>query len=97
MYLLSQNMGVEDRRTIEIDIIHEYLKTLYEYGVHDYSFEDVLFDYRICLLRRFGSLITTIAGLPFDKEQLRKHIDVLLPRITSAMLDHDCYSLLDKV
>lgn len=95
-YFLSQNLVPEDRQAIEMNLLHDYLRILDDYGVRNYSFHDAIYDYRISLLHRFGNLITTIAAMPFTEEQITMHIDVLLPRIISALLDHDCRSLLDS-
>lgn len=95
-YFLSQNLAPEDRQAIEMNLLHDYLRILDDYGVRDYSFDDAMYDYRLSLIHRFGNLITTIAAMPFTEEQIRMHADVLLPRIISAILDHDCYSLLDS-
>ena len=45
------------------------------------------------LLRRFGSLISTIAAMPFTREQIEMHVDVLLPRCCAALLDHGVVDL----
>jgi len=95
-YFLSQNLVPEDRQAIEMNLLHDYLRILDEYGVWNYSFDDAMYDYRISLLHRFGALISTVAAMPFTEEQIRMHVDVLLPRIISALLDHDCRSLLDS-
>jgi len=95
-YFLSQNLVPEDRQAIEKSLLHDYLKILDDHGVRNYSFHDAMYDYRISLLHRFGALISTIAAMPFTEEQIMMHIDVLLPRTISALLDHDCRSLLDN-
>ncbi len=95
-YFLSQSPTQEDRKATEMSILHDYLRILDDYGVRDYSFDDAMYDYRLSLIHRFGALISTIAAMPFTEEQIRMHVDVLLPRIISAILDHDCYSLLDS-
>lgn len=95
-YFLSQNLVPEDRKATEMGLLHDYMRLLEDYGVRDYSFDGVMYDYRLSLINRFGALITTIAAMPFTDEQVRMHADVLLPRIISALLDHDCYSLLDS-
>ena len=60
-----------------------------------YSIDQCLHDYKLCLLHRFGSLISTIAAMPFTPEQIQMHIDIFLPRNVAALLDHDAASLLD--
>jgi len=95
-YFLSQNLAPEDRQAVEMGLLQDYMRILDDCGVRNYSFDDAMYDYRLSLIHRFGSLITTIAAMPFTKEQIRMHVDVLLPLIISALLDHDCYSLLDS-
>ena len=95
-YFLSENLASEDRQAIEMDLLHEYMRILDDYGVRNYSFDDAMYDYRLSLLHRFGNLITTIAAMPFTEKQIRIHADKLLPRTISAILDDDCYSLLDS-
>jgi hypothetical protein len=95
-YFLSQSLTQEDRKAIEMNILHDYLRILDDYGVRDYSFDDALYDYRLSLIHRFGNLITTVTTMPFTEEQIMMHVDVLLPRIIPALLDHDCHLLLDS-
>jgi hypothetical protein len=95
-YFLSQNLAPKDRQAVEMGLLYDYLRILDDYGVRNYSFDDAMYDYRLSLIHRFGSLITTIAAMPFTEEQIRMHADVLLPRIISALLDHDCHLLLDS-
>jgi hypothetical protein len=95
-YFLSQSMQPEDRQAIEMNLLHDYLQILYDNGVRNYSFDDAMNDYKMCIVHRFGNLISTIAAMPFTEEQIRMHINVLLPRIVSAMLDHECLSLTDN-
>jgi thiamine kinase-like enzyme len=95
-YFMLQSLSPDDRRAAEMDLVRYYLELLNHSGVQGYAFEDALFDYRLSLLRRFGNLITTIAAMPFAKAQIRMHIEVLLPRAVSAILDNDCRSLLSR-
>ena len=95
-YFLSQNLVAADRQAIEMDLLHDYLRILDDHGVQNYSFDNAMYDYRISLLNRFGSLISTIAAMPLPKEVIRMHVDVVLPRTIASILDHDCRSLLDS-
>jgi hypothetical protein len=94
-YFVSENMVTETRRAVEMELLQDYVRVLTDRGVQGYALDDALYDYRLCLLHRFGSLISTIAAMPFTEEQIRMHADVLLPRNMAALLDHDCHSLLD--
>ncbi len=96
-YFISQSLKTEDRRNIEKRLLREYLEILHGNGVADYTIDDVLYDYRISLLHRFVNMVTTIAAMPFREEQIRMHAEVLLPRLDSAILDHDCPSLLQQL
>ena len=79
-----------------MDLLRDFVKILADSGVHGYSFDDAMYDYKLSLLHRFGSLISTIANMPFTEVQIREHIEVMLPRMISAMIDHDCLALLNN-
>jgi len=96
-YFLSQNLVPADRQAIEMDLLRDYLAVLRSHGVMSYSFEDAIRDYRMSLLHRLGALISTIAAMPFTREQIRLHVDVLLPRTIAAIMHHDCRSLLGEI
>ena len=95
-YFLSQNLSPADRRAIEMDLLAMYVRVLSDRGHTGYSLDDALGDYRLSLLHRFGQLISTIAAMPFTPEQIRFHVDILLPRAVAALLDHDCLALLEE-
>ena len=94
-YFMCQSLDVETRRSTEEDLLLTYHQSLLEGGVRGYSFETCMRDFRLALLQRFGSLISTIAAMPFAPEQIQRHIDVLLPRNIAAVLDHDAGALLN--
>jgi thiamine kinase-like enzyme len=91
---LSGSLVPENRQAVEMDLLHDYVRILRDHGVRNYSFDDAMYDYRICLLWRFGTLISSIAAIPFTKEQKRWIVDALLPRNIAANLDNNCRSLL---
>jgi hypothetical protein len=93
-FFLSQNLEPQGRRAVEWDLLGTYHRVLLEAGVRGYSFEQCVYDYRMSLLQRFGALISTIAAMPFTREQIEMHIDVLLPRCCAALLDHEVGDLL---
>lgn len=88
-FFLSQSLTPDDRRSVEMELLVAYHRTLLEAGVRDWGFEQCLHDYRLSLLHRFAALISTIAAMPFTKEQIELHVDVLLPRCCAALADHD--------
>jgi hypothetical protein len=93
-FVLSQSLEPQERRAVEMDLLTAYHRILLEDGVQRYTFEQCLHDYRMSLLQRFGALISTIAAMPFTREQIELHVDVLLPRCCEAILDHDVGELL---
>ncbi|MEZ4520770.1 MAG: phosphotransferase [Thermomicrobiales bacterium] len=94
-WFFSQNMEPNRRAAIEMDLLERYVEILADNGVRGYDFDQCHHDYKLCLLHRFGSLISTIAAMPFTPDQIQMHIDVLLPRNIAAILDNDAASLLD--
>lgn len=92
---LAQNLEPGLRRELESRLLQRYHGILLERGVRGYAFAQCLRDHHLSLLARFGALISTIAGMPFTAEQIRLHVDVLLPRCCAALLDHDVAALLD--
>jgi hypothetical protein len=93
-YFLGESLDPDDRRAIEMDLLRAYHQTLADSGIQGYAFEQCLNDYRLSLLNRFGSLISTIAAMPFTSKQIQICIDVLLPRNSAAILDHNAGELL---
>jgi aminoglycoside/choline kinase family phosphotransferase len=93
-YFLSESMLPADRRAIEGELLASYHQSLLDQGVEGYSFEQLLYDYRLSLLQRFTALVSTIAVMPFSEEQRQLHINILLPRNGAAILDHNAGELL---
>ena len=91
---LGGSLQPDDRRAIEMDLLRAYHQILVDNGIQGYTFEQCLHDYRLSLLLRFGALISTIAAMPFTREQIQIHIDILLPRNSAAILDHNAGELL---
>ena len=52
-YFLSEDFAPAQRRAIEMELLHDYLRILDDCGVRDYSFDEAMYDYRLCLLHRF--------------------------------------------
>lgn len=92
-YFLSENLQPELRRQIEMERLRSYYQKLIDSGVQGYTYEQCLYDYRICLLQRFTALVSTIAVMPFSEEQRHIHLDILLPRTIAAVLDHQAQEI----
>ncbi len=93
-YFLSENLLPAARRAIEMELLASYHQTLVDHGIHDYSFAQCLYDYRLSLLQRHTALVSTIAAMPFSQQQRHLHINILLPRNIAAILDHHAHELL---
>ena len=93
-YFLGESLAPEVRRALEMDLLEDYHQIVVDNGVQDYTVEQCLIDYRLALLDRFGSLISTIAAMPFTREQIQIHIDIFLPRNSAAILDNNAGELL---
>jgi aminoglycoside/choline kinase family phosphotransferase len=93
-YFLTGSLEPDHRRTLEMDLLETYHRILIDDGVRGYPFDQCLYDYRLSLLGRFGALISTIVAMPFTKEQIQMHLEVLLPRSCAAIVDHDAGALL---
>jgi hypothetical protein len=92
-YFLSENLQPQLRRAIEMERLQSYHQKLVDSGIQGYTFEQCLYDYRVCLLQRFSALVSTIAVMPFSEEQRQIHLDILLPRTIAALLDHNAAEL----
>ena len=86
-WFIGQSLTIEHRREVEQHLLALYHAKLAESGV-TYGFDALLRDYRLALLQRFGSLISTIAAMPMTPKQLELVADVLLPRNLAALEDH---------
>ena len=92
---LSGSLTPEVRRSAEMNILDDYVRILRDGGVGNYSIDDAMYDYRMFLLARFGTLISSVVALPFTEEQKRLIVEVSVPRSNAALVDHNCRSLLD--
>jgi hypothetical protein len=77
------------RRQIELPLLHLYHGELIESGINDYSFSELLLDYRRCVVRNLTfPIILWSRGL--DREVWRDRLDYAL----AAYRDLNCAELL---
>ena len=88
-WFIGGGLRIDTRRAIEMDLLRDYHRILREHGVLKYSFDDCLRDYRLALMQRFRSIVSTIAVMPFQAHQIQEVMDYSLPRNIAALLDHD--------
>lgn len=62
-YFLCGSLSPADRRSHEMEILRSYHRTLEEYGVRGYSFEQCAWDYRHCALFCQYIPVTSVGGM----------------------------------
>ena len=77
------------RRELEGDLLHYYHGQLIQRGVPDYPFDELLLDYRRCLVRNL-----TVPIIFWARGMGPEHWRDRLDHAVSAYLDHDCDALL---
>ncbi len=87
-FFLSQNLLCEDRRRLEIDLIHTYVRALAAAGVRQYDFGNALADYRLQLVGLLPRLIAAGGLAQFADQQAVEQYAVGLRRVLCAVNDH---------
>ena len=96
-YFLSDNLEVDVRRQNEQHLLQLYHRTLMDYGVQNYSFEQCLADY--CLSFFFRVHILVEGGFLFDFADRRQAdlMKVRLERLSAILEDQDIRGLLASI
>jgi len=92
-FLLGRNLDPAIRKENEFDILTLYHNTLLNNGVVNYTIDQCLRDYRLSLLYLLSHLSYTVAEVKFTEEEKQFHIEVLLPRICSAIIDNSAMEM----
>jgi hypothetical protein len=87
-YFITQNMSVEDRRANETELLHAYHDTLLANGVTDYSFEQLLTDYRVGIACGWMIPVLAVGSLDFTSERAIALWTAVIERTQQALLDH---------
>lgn len=88
-WFLSSSVKTEDRRSNEMHFLRMYHDLLVENGVNNYSFDEMLVDYKLTLIYSFAQFAAAIgSGLFDDKLDLVR--ETTMQRIISAVLDNQC-------
>jgi hypothetical protein len=92
-YMIVPFWSVNDRRTLEKDMIQHYHQSLVKFGVKDYSFENCLEDYKLCIAH---GIYTAIEWGTDEKSiiDMRWLWQIQLKRSLIAFTDWKCDELL---
>ena len=94
-YLLSY-LPVAYRREHEHDLLETYRESLERNGVAEYSYDDLVSDYRFgCLFNTW--LLPTTLSLDLSGDEMPKLAEQVIGGFLSNILDHDAGALLDKL
>lgn len=96
-WLLSQHVEPRDRRAIEHQLLERYVEIVAASGIPDYSIDGAIRDYRVSILARFRTVITSIVALPFSAETKAGIVSKTFPRFCEALVDNDCLEQLHKM
>ena len=95
-YFITGSMSPDDRRKYEIELLRRYHNQLLEGGVKDYSFDQLMTDYRGYFAGVIAGGVVLLGTLPEGNERGRKLIEASMNRFITAMQDHDSLALLPE-
>lgn len=95
-YFITGSFSIEDRRRYEDGLIAEYHQLLREGGVTGYSLEQLIADYRACLVVMTGIFIINGATLPTTNQRAIELFEQILGRFVAAIDDRDALEALPQ-
>lgn len=96
-YFITGTMDREQRRAIEPTALGRYHHQLLAGGVEDYTFDQLLEDYRKSLMVYFAIFIVNGATLEQSNERAVRLFEVIFDRLNDAIVEHDAVALLPEV
>ena len=87
-YFLSQNIGVEERRANESDLLKTYHEALTANGVTGYDGEALLADYRVGIECGWMIPVLAVGSLDFSSERAIALWTAVIERTQAALIDH---------
>lgn len=92
-YFIGQSLTTQDRRAHEQRLVRRWHDALIAHGVHDYTFTDAWYDYRMGLAAQFG--ISASVGLiePVN-ERAAKLMESIVVRNFTAAHEHNVLAML---
>jgi Ecdysteroid kinase-like family len=89
-YFLVQSLTLDDRRQHCETLLHRWHDGIIERGVRDYTWDDVMTDFRIGVLAQLSIPVVAAANLDPGNERGRLLVDTLVERNFQALVDYDC-------
>ena len=84
---ISEAFPTEQRRDVEIGLLHDYHSILTEHRVSGYSFEECLDDYRLSMLEIFVFWIVSGGYCNYEGERATTYLHNTLARFDAAITD----------
>jgi len=95
-YFVYSNVDTATRRAHEPEMLREYHRALTAGGVSDYSFDQLVLDYRRSLLVSLGIWVVNAATLDTANERGKALFDLFFDRLSAAITDHSALELLPE-
>jgi Ecdysteroid kinase-like family len=89
-YFLVQSLTLDDRRQHCESLLRRWHEGLLSHGVTDYTWDDVMTDFRIGVLGQLSIPVVSAANLDPGNERGRQLVDTLVQRNFQALVDYDC-------
>lgn len=87
-YFLSQNLGIEERRSNEADLLKTYHEALIANGVTGYESDSLLADYRVGIECGWIIPVLAVGSLDFSSERAIALWTAVIERTQTALIDH---------
>jgi hypothetical protein len=94
-WFILTSLDIEQRRRIEADLLRGYHAALVDSGIVDYTFEELIADYRFALLLTIPQIMVIGGFLRVDPSR-RVLLGELLNRFDAARRDHELIDLLER-
>ena len=93
---ISDTFASQERRKVEMGLLHTYHSSLVHNGVSGYSFEECLRDYRLSMLEVVAFWIVIGGYCDYGGERASRYLRSSLERFDAAISDLSCIELLEE-
>jgi len=87
-YFISISLPIEQRRSVEKELLATYYQVLVDSGVKNYSFEDLARDFRVGLGGLLFTAVIASAMLDWSSERATSLVRELFARTAAILEDH---------